>query len=398
MFISIQHSYIINTPIATSVTKSTFGTKSSQINEKNIIYHPDGYIIGNPLLTDKCRNAIINKIPNEVLYSSPNLINDLIKQHWFISKESYSAIFTHYHHIPINDPPYSRNHRYLPYWATAKIQTLISKGFNNSNTTSYINIDKSASSTTTARLHQENGEFPFEQNVANSNDILLSNCTFTFVRDPLQRFVSAYYTVSKLMWDIENNPDIKYEKDRAQIAHIRTLFKYLSVNGEPDRFRAFVDDLSVFESVFVFGNRHLQHLMSQTAKLSVADISRIGGDIEWFTHPERGRNDNRMFIGRVEQYKEHWKKLTQVCDDIVMFENDFKSMAMYGTRSTLNETYLKMMGLENRKDGDILPAYYAIDNMTFAKIVNYYYQDYICFGYQPKLPDFLRTISSDVVP
>ena len=46
------------------------------------------------------------------------------------------------------------------------------------------------------------------------------------------------------------------------------------------------------------------------------------------------------------------------------------------------------MSLDDWKKGQTLPAYKALDNVTFAKIVNFYYQDYVCFGYEPKIPDF----------
>merc|ERR1712154_439755 len=194
------------------------------------------------------------------------------------------------------------------------------------------------------------------------------------------------------MWDVENHPDKK--GDHQHIATLRHLFKFLSVEGEPYRFRAFVDDLSVFESVFIFGSRHLQHIMSQSAILSLPNLSKIGTNIQWFTNPELGNNDNRFFVGKVEQYKEHWMKLTEICDDVVMYENKLQLMPSYGARETLNTTYLKLMDLDKWKKGDTLPAYHAIDDITLAKIVNFYYQDYVCFGYEPKIPDFVSADST----
>ena len=188
-------------------------------------------------------------------------------------------------------------------------------------------------------------------------------------------------------------PKIKHHPDRVEdhkhIADLRHVFKFLTVEGEPDRFRAFVDDIRIFESVFIFGSRHLQHMMSQSAILSLPDISRIGGNIEWFRNPESGKNDNRFFVVKVEQYEAHWIKLTEICDDIVMYEKGIQLMPSYGARESLNGTYLKVMSLENLKKGEVLPAYHALDEVTFAKIVNFYYQDYVCFGYEPELPAFL---------
>ena len=351
---------------------------------KNIIYHSDGYIIGNPLLQNECKNAIINTMPDKLLSYFPNLLKNTIQKHWFISRESYSTLFSHSH----REQHYKTHSKRKPltYFSKTKVQTPIKKGFNNTKTTSYFNIEKSASSTTTTYLKRQPNNNTFEQNIIDSNTLVISNCSFTFVRDPLQRFVSAYYTVNRLMWDVENHPE--RVNDHEHIANLRHIFKFLSVKGEPDRFRAFVDDLSVFESLFIFGSRHLQHMMSQTAILSLADLSQIGTNIEWFTNPESGNNNNRFFIGRVEQYEEHWKKLSTICEDIVMYESDLQLMPSYGARESLNKTYLKVMSLDDWKKGDTLPAYNAIDDVTFAKIVNFYYQDYVCFGYEPKLPDF----------
>eukprot|EP01084_Bolivina_argentea_P006479 12296_1 len=363
--------------------------QSKSIPNQNIIYHPDGYIIGNPLLIDECKNAVINQIPNKMLKYFPDLLTN-IHPHWFVSRESYSALFSHNHHEQ-HYKTHSKRKK-MRYHSKTKVQTPIVKGFNNTHTTSYFNIEKSASSTTTTYLKRQKGDLEFEQTIISSGQLVISNCSFTFVRDPLQRFVSAYYTVNRLMWDVENHPE-KVE-DHKHIANLRHLFKFLSVKGEPERFRAFVDDLSIFESVFIFGSRHLQHIMSQSAILSLPNLSQIGNNIEWFIHPNSGNNENRFFIGKVEQYEKHWKKLMEVCEDITMYNNNLQLMPSYGARETLNKTYLKVMSLDKWKKGDVLPAYYAVDNFTFAKIYNFYYQDYICFGYEPKLPDKMISLAA----
>ena len=356
----------------------------------NVIYHPDGYIIGNPLLHDECANAIIDQIPHKLSGYFPSLLTEM-HDHWFVSRESYAALFSHSHDVEHYKVHQKRKNK--QYHMSTKVQSSKRKGFNNTETTSYFNIEKSASSTTTTYLKRQEGDVEFEQHVADSGQSVLSNCTFTFVRDPLQRFVSAYYTVNRLMWDVEHHPD--RVKDREHIADLKHVFKFLTIDGEPERFRAFVDDLSIFESVFIFGSRHLQHMMSQSAILSATDISGIGRNIEWFTHPESGRNDDRFFIGKVEQYEEHWLKLTEICDDIVMYEKEIQLMPSYGARESLNKTYLEVMSLSEWKKGDLLPAYKAVDEITLAKIANFYYQDYVCFGYEPKLPDFMNETQSD---
>ena len=311
--------------------------------------------------------------------------------HWFVSRESYAALFSHSHDVEHYKVHQKRKNK--QYHVSTKIQSSKRKGFNNSKTTSYFNIEKSASSTTTTYLKRQEGDYEFEQNIVDSGQSVASNCTFTFVRDPLQRFISAYYTVNRLMWDVEHHPD--RVADHKHIAELKHVFKFLTIEGEPERFRAFVDDLSIFESVFIFGSRHLEHMMSQSAILSVADISGIGRNIEWFTRPELNKNDDRFFIGKVEQYEEHWTKLTDICDDIVLYEKEIQLMPSYGARESLNKTYLEVMSLGDWKKGEVLPAYKAVDDITFAKIFAFYYQDYICFGYEPKLPHFVNASDSD---
>ena len=80
-------------------------------------------------------------------------------------------------------------------------------------------------------------------------------------------------------------------------------------------------------------------------------------------------NDNRFFVGKVEQYFEHWKVLTSVCEDVLPITDELQLMPSYGARSYLNASYLQMMDLVGWEKGDVLPAYKALDNETFAKIV-----------------------------
>ena len=71
----------------------------------------------------------------------------------------------------------------------------------------YSNIEKSASSTTFHALTMQDGRFV--QKLGATNDRLIANCSFTFVRDPIARFVSGYYTVNKLLYDkiiLKNQP------------------------------------------------------------------------------------------------------------------------------------------------------------------------------------------------
>ena len=53
---------------------------------------------------------------------------------------------------------------------------------------------------------------------------------------------------------------------------------------------------------------------------------------------------------------QHWKKLSEVCDDVQMYEKERKVMHHYGARSA-NKKYLKVMSLDQWEEGEVLPAY-----------------------------------------
>ena len=97
------------------------------------------------------------------------------------------------------------------------------------------------------------------------------------------------------------------------------MFTFLSISGEPQRFRAFVHDLSVFQSLFVFGFRHLHHIMSQTAILSIADLSQMDDSV-------------LFFVGKVEHYDEHWDKLAEMCVNVDKQTKELRLMPSYGAR------------------------------------------------------------------
>eukprot|EP00485_Elphidium_margaritaceum_P017625 CAMPEP_0202720966 /NCGR_PEP_ID=MMETSP1385-20130828/144985_1 /ASSEMBLY_ACC=CAM_ASM_000861 /TAXON_ID=933848 /ORGANISM="Elphidium margaritaceum" /LENGTH=100 /DNA_ID=CAMNT_0049384975 /DNA_START=30 /DNA_END=328 /DNA_ORIENTATION=+ len=66
-------------------------------DDANIYFHPDGYIIGNPLLRDECKNAITSQIPDRLFQFFPDLLPSLLSKHWFVSRESYATLFSHSH-------------------------------------------------------------------------------------------------------------------------------------------------------------------------------------------------------------------------------------------------------------------------------------------------------------
>ena len=345
------------------------------INDPNIndvIYHNDGYILGNPLRLKKCQNAIRSTINENIRNKFPKLF-EYKNTHWFESRESLSAKLIHYSNIDETIKKYND--------LRSKIQHSVRNGYNNDKSTTYFHIEKSASSSTQTHLQRQTHPYNFTGNFVKNNQKYKSNCSFTFVRNPLTRFISGYYTVNRLFYDtLYKKINIQEGTPNWESAMlIKRKFKFLNVIGEPERFRAFVNDLSTFQWVFVSGYRHLQHIMSQTGILTISNIMNLGHNIS---------NNNIFFIGKVEEYNKHWNILSTICDDIQILNKDkeLKLMPSYGARDYLDKEYLEIMSLVDWKKGDILPAYKALDDVTFAQIINYFYQDYVCFNYDMEIP------------
>ena len=92
-------------------------------SSSNILYHSDGYIIGIPLLVDECKNAVINQAPDKLSTYFPNLFTS-IHNHWFVSRESYAALFSHSHQEE-HYKTHSKRKKGV-YFSKTKVQTPIS--------------------------------------------------------------------------------------------------------------------------------------------------------------------------------------------------------------------------------------------------------------------------------
>ena len=85
---------------------------------------------------------------------------------------------------------------------------------------------------------------------------------------------------------------------------------------------------------------------------------------------------------------EHWEILVDYCDEYgVAMLQEQKRMVHYGSQTKdRDEIHDKRMGLTSDKwqEGDILPAYLIVAQNydLYHKIVEYYKQDYICFGFE----------------
>ena len=361
----------------------------------------DDAIYGNPLLYKKCSDALLDSHEYNIDYL---LKNSGIPTPWFWSRETLDATIKHLSlhrrlkvtsgHLPDVIIPwsthaayeYGRNHDYLPHhmvrWYHRLGETVDNHHKNLSfhsehlqnqhklalmndkenyisnlpNDVHYYHIEKSGSSSMGGTLSKFGG---FNRTYLSENVITHNDCGFTFVREPISRFISGYYTVNRLIY--HHN---KYAKKRYPIPD---LFTFWNKTGEPQRILEFINNLLQFRYEFLVSSP-LEHIMSQTSILSVAQL-----DIH--------------FVGRLSKFKDHLDRVMDHCADKYMQERPdeiMKRMAGFGTNGLDQEPqYTKMMGLQTWNEGDVLPAYIAIaDNYdAYQSLVEYFKQDMICFGY-----------------
>eukprot|EP01083_Nonionella_stella_P095976 269594_1 len=369
----------------------------------------DGIIYGNPLLTKQCRNALLN----EHKYNIQTLSWKGFPSPWFWSRESLDATIRDAqlhrrlkiaHALePERSAPwssrisndYSNRFKRMPSHlvrfynrlapstdigrtyaddyisADFKVSLLNDMEYRNTlpHNVMYYHIEKSGSSSIGhgILLGQK-----YNSSYVSENMMTHTECGFTFVREPISRFISAYYTINRLIYfhNLPGSFKIKYKHDR--------VFKWWNVHGEPQRVTTFVDDLMENDYKFVVMSP-LEHIMTQTGILSVA------------------QNDIH-FVGRLDKLREHWHELYEFCDsDLLddMEQKEFGRMKNYGVKGVRDHPeYAKMMGIEDYWDGDILPAYKAIaDNYDlYHKIVQYYKQDFLCFGFEPNFDSFRQNV------
>ncbi len=112
------------------------------------------------------------------------------------------------------------------------------------------------------------------------------------------------------------------------------------------------------------------------------------------------------FIGKVENFVEDIERLKKVCSDHFEPGDDqmiSHQMAGYGWAKPsswfadweLYQNWIETAGQmpiynywkeHGNIDGILPPAYFAVDEATYKKIVAFYIQDIRCFGYEHQIP------------
>eukprot|EP01084_Bolivina_argentea_P015956 29894_1 len=347
--------------------------------------HHDMAIYGNPLLTQQCRNALLH----EHKYNLNNSILNLkgFPSPWFWSRESLdgtirdqplhrrlkithalqpeftipwsSSISNHYAYAYKRLPShivrwYDRlghqthtGNTYKDDYDTSD-QKLSKMNDNNyrlslPDNVMYYHIEKSGSSSIAGMLHVYN----FNTSYTSENALFHCQCGFTFVRDPISRFVSGYYTINKLIyWFHHHLPRIG--KKGANMDKVPRLFSFWNITGEPQRMMEFVNN--IYDSSFEFTKiTPLEHMMTQSGLLGVSSA-----DIH--------------YIGRVSDLMEHLDVIKNKCairtDNKFLLETDLieqRIMTRFGTKwfDELRPWYTDMLSLDDYVKGDLDPAYLA---------------------------------------
>eukprot|EP01083_Nonionella_stella_P098688 277603_1 len=258
----------------------------------------------------------------------------------------------------------------------------------------YYHIPKSASSSTAAMAKEY---FNFGSKWVTRHDAIqqpynATHCGFTFVRDPIKRFISGYYTVNAMIYgenelNFVNHTNNKYEH-----------YKFIKIMGEPQRFETFLDEI-IENSHRFYGVVPLRHIASQTYFLS-----------NWY-------GSNIHFVGKVENYSNHWLELLNYDKCGAWFRNKSNIIrnaniehVIYGmyhhgfdvnfytkpNKQIKYKEYIEAMSLEIMIDNmyKLPPMYHKMTEKIYNKIVDFYYQDFKCFGYSYGFQPFVKDVEA----
>ena len=241
------------------------------------------------------------------------------------------------------------------------------------------------------------------QSQIHQNAIFGSKCSFIFVRSPIDRVLSGYYTLNAKLWrsmesNFNNYYNETFRKQRQNFPNWTFIIK-----EEPLRFETFINELIESPKKFT-DSMHHNHITSTT---------------EIFQKHLGNKYTDLHFIGKVENFTNDFKNLMKKCSNYFNFETDVKilkkeylshQMRGFGwafPKSWNQEwkyhlNWLKYMGLFpiynywkiNKNIDNILPPAYFIlykNYNLYKKIIKYYYQDIVCWKYENEVDfDFYR--------
>ena len=389
-------------PISLSVYQTYESHNNSNLSKDNIIterYNQFGsnhIIYSNPIHHDQCRNALLYKhnisiqnIINSVIKTCPSCFMEMQNMTLLTENTIWTREYLGFINNEIHNQPFHAKRSYIRFpWIVNASETLLMKRGKKTiidvinervvsrNIPIYFMIEKCASSSVVGNLHIYFGEKwhgkqkDVKINFIDEHHTIKTNCGYTFVRDPIHRLISGYYTVSKKIFD-----------------HQRSHF--LNELKEPKRFTTFV--VSMLQNPYNFSVTYpFEHVASQISM--VYDVFY---------------GSNISFIGKTEYFDQHWDVLMNHCEWFKQHRVDVNNKNIsskhankglgytnYVQRSDKGkEIYEDMMGF-NDYNGTLKPAYYILANheSLYNALVDHYWQDFVCFGYKPGFQEFKQYV------
>ena len=214
------------------------------------------------------------------------------------------------------------------------------------------------------------------------------DCAFTFVRHPIDRIISGYYTIIAML-----DRQFAHKAGKNQTEFIRIEQEYGQMHpwyaynqSAKARFKLFVEEVIESGYEYLIDDHLVLHVLSQIG-------GSIGNFARWPLH----------FIGRMEYFEEHWNTLTmehERCSTV--FASNSKTHSHQLAHS------MKRPGLQNSIESDDVDGdqvkknelkgkglsaehfVFIHDKELFAKTVDYFYQDFVCFGYNMSHDAYLK--------
>ena len=265
----------------------------------------------NPLLSKRCRNAIFDHDRKEMNSEIINFQNGHCPEFTgFYSREAMDALSIK--QCPSTHGPV-RSHQLLLQWIQLTDEKKASlserereeaykewfKSF-----PIYYMIPKGGSSSIFSLLKLTNkyGEFGqiFHENLRYQAP-KWNDCSFTFVRNPIDRLLSGYYTLNVKIWRSLDG-GFEHWSNETLANRLHRIWNFIKIKGEPLRFQTFVNEL-VSEPNNFTNSPHHDHVMSISHLLS----RHLG-----YSDPQL--NGNLHFVGKVENFTNDMASLMKKCD------------------------------------------------------------------------------------
>ena len=266
-------------------------------------------------------------------------------------------------------------------------------------------------------------------------------CGFTFVRHPIHRFISAYYTIEAMLHFDLHSPTRKEQDKNKTLMVLQNHTTFYDILDDCHHNYSCLHRIAVFVDEFV--SNSWKWINPYYNILSSRLMEHVGSISGHFMASYDGWKID--YVGKVEYYEQHWKALSQ---DIPRCSDGYlklywerirrRRLRMDKIRRRLLQQQTQMQRPRRvRKDGNVknnayydrdnnksnnqdqekkkkamywmyhtgqnakytlnrtlVDAYYAfaLNRELYDKLVDYYYQDFVCFGYNMSYEYFMEYI------